>query len=351
MWCQAPSHTIAGETSGEIVYSDGAGDIEGHAAAPARVQAVGAAVAVERALGQHVAPAPGRAASGAPTRRPRAAGARARRCRGPSRRTSRRSRGRRRRRGRGSSRDRRASGSAGAPSSPLLAWPLASPATWPMPSSSVHWARRFGAAEAGAAHHPRTPSTAMNAASLRIRANASPTRAGGAYPFGIGMLCRTATNVPAARFSSPAALRVAGRLSGVALLLVRRVRGVGRGTAVARLGRRPADVPGWLSSAFWSLVSGLAGVVGGDGVVALFGHARRRTRSGGADRRASVGQQRHRQTLVAAEEHGARDGRRAEAVAHAVERRVERAAALEGGARAGPSAASSRLVEGDAERA
>ena len=37
----------------------------------------------------------------------------------------------------------------------------------------------------------------------------------------------------------------------------------------------------------------------------------------------SVGQQRHRQTLVTAEEDGARDGGRAVAVAHAVERGVE----------------------------
>src|SRR4051794_2905891 len=40
----------------------------------------------------------------------------------------------------------------------------------------------------------------------------------------------------------------------------------------------------------------------------------------------SVRQQRHRQPLVAAEQHRARDGARAEALAHLVERDVERAA-------------------------
>ena len=44
----------------------------------------------------------------------------------------------------------------------------------------------------------------------------------------------------------------------------------------------------------------------------------------------SVGQQRDRQALIAAEQHGAGDGSRPEPVAHAVDRRVEGAATLEG---------------------
>ena len=44
----------------------GARDVEAHAAAPARVQAVGTAVALKRAVGQHVAPAPRRARAAHP---------------------------------------------------------------------------------------------------------------------------------------------------------------------------------------------------------------------------------------------------------------------------------------------
>ena len=139
---------------------------------------------------------------------------------------------------------------------------------------------------------------------------------------------------PGRRAALAGGVRVPGRLPGVALLLMRRARASGEGPPSAG---RPAPAP---AAGLALLGVLLAASRSGGGL--RWGRGRRALRpcrvglpgSGGREPR-SVGQQRHRLALVAAEQHGPGDGGRAEAVAHAVERLVERVAALEGEARAG----------------
>ena len=245
-----------------------AGDVEGHAAGEARVEAVGAVIAVHRALGQHVAARARATWHSAPRRRRRCAGARALRCRARSRRTRRRSSARCRRRGPGPTWDRRRPGPPTRPAPRCCPGRSCRrrPGRCPRRASSGR-----GGSEprtAGAALHPRAPSTAINAASLRIGTTLPPP--GRVGPIRTHRLAcvrwaspaapaqPAASGFPVACPASPSCSCDVLGASGEGPSSARSARAA-RGAGLALLGVLVARLA-------------LAGVFGGDGVVALFGH-------------------------------------------------------------------------------